>query len=102
MFALLIVVVPGPSSTNVPGEQAASAVLSAAAANPAAMVDPHCVRAGGVHGLTVVSPVGNVAGRPFEVQSIAREAARMLLHDCASAKAGLNKSAKNRNRLIAL
>src|SRR5271169_6537323 len=46
------------------------------------MVDPHCVRVGGVQGFGVVSPSGRVAGSPAFPQFIARLDASMPDHAC--------------------
>jgi len=45
------------------------------------IVDPDCVRAGGVQGFAVVSPSGRVAGSPALDQLPARLDARIFDHD---------------------
>ena len=88
---------PLPSSTYVPLGQEAIAVLitdtdTGDADVPPAIVEPHCVRVGGVHGFGVVSPSGSVAGSPALVQFVARPEERMLDHGCCAWVNPENKS----------
>jgi hypothetical protein len=65
---------------------------------PAATVDPHCVRVGGVHGFNVVSPSGRVAGNPAFVQSIALLEERMPDQGCCAWAKKENESDVPRRR----
>jgi hypothetical protein len=83
----------------VPVEQAASAALIVAALAPLDIVDPHCVRVGGVQGFAVVSPSGSVAGSPAFVHVPALLVARMFDHDWP--KHGTEKRmSRNKRRIL--
>jgi len=51
---------------------------------PAEIVDPHCVRAGGVQGFGEVSPSGRAAGNPAFAQLVARAVLRTPDHGWAA------------------
>jgi hypothetical protein len=72
-------------------------VLIAVADAPAEIVDPHCVRIGGVHGFAIVSPSGSVAGSPALLQLIARLGGRTVDQGfCARTKAENESDAAKR------
>ena len=62
------------------------------------IVEPHCVRVGGVQGFVVVSPSGRVGGSPAPVQLIARLGER--IPDQACPKQGEESKRKMSKNLV--
>jgi hypothetical protein len=89
-------------------EQAAIAATMEENDVPAATgtVIPACAlaqagRVGGVHGFAVVSPSGNVAGRPAFFQSMARLVARIPVHGvCPKAGTPANMARKSHRQAL--